>query len=114
MKNLLAIFRRTDIPGIEPQEFRQLQDQHGKKAVILDVRSRKEFLSGHIPGARNISVHQRDFLDKAGRYGKDACFLVYCRSGQRSMVACKVLHTNGYKAVYNLKGGILRWPYETE
>jgi rhodanese-related sulfurtransferase len=36
-------------------------------------------------------------------------FVVYCRSGVRSAQVCGFLRQQGYKEVYNLKGGIIDW-----
>ena len=40
---------------------------------------------------------------------KDEEVIVHCRSGQRSMVACMVLDTMGFRNTKNLAGGILAW-----
>jgi len=37
---------------------------------------------------------------------------VYCRSGNRSGEAKKIMTLMGFKAVYNLKGGYSNWPYK--
>ncbi|MDF2533352.1 MAG: hypothetical protein K0Q65_2933, partial [Clostridia bacterium] len=42
-----------------------------------------------------------------------AIIYVYCRSGNRSASASKILADLGYKNIYNI-GGIATWPYETE
>lgn len=34
---------------------------------------------------------------------------VYCMSGHRSTVACKKLEQLGFKTIYELDGGIIRW-----
>ena len=45
--------------------------------------------------------------------GKDAPWLVYCRTGRRSAEAVQKLDALGYSNLYDL-GGILSWPYEIE
>ncbi len=63
-------------------------------AMIIDVRSKKEFDKGHIEGAVNIPI---DVLDKMyGRLPREKEIIVYCRSGSRSMVAARLLKEQGW------------------
>ena len=47
------------------------------------------------------------------RWGKNALWLVYCRTGRRSADAVQKLESLGYTNLRDL-GGILSWPYEIE
>ena len=63
-------------------------------AMILDVRSKKEFNKGNIEGSVNIPI---DLLDKMyERLPRDKEIIVYCRSGSRSMVAARLLKEQGW------------------
>ena len=42
-------------------------------------------------------------------WDKNKIYLVYCRSGSRSVAACQILESVGIKNVYNLTGGISSW-----
>lgn len=76
---------------------------------LLDVRTPKEYVDGHIAGAININVQSDDFSEMASRkLSKDSTVLVYCRSGRRSLTAAEILSKLGYKVI-NLKGGIIEW-----
>jgi phage shock protein E len=44
---------------------------------------------------------------------KEATYIIYCRSGNRSATAAQQLIDLGYQNVYDM-GGIIDWPYETE
>ena len=69
-------------------------------AIILDVRSKAEFESGHIKGAMNIPVDQlRNNLDKLK--DKNRIIITCCASGMRSGSAKILLKANGYLEVYN-------------
>ena len=83
-----------------------------KGIILLDVRTKGEYLEKHIPKSTLIPVD--DLANEAGRKlpDKNAEIFVYCRSGNRSAMAIKELLKLGYSRVYNL-GGIVRWPYET-
>lgn len=76
-------------------------------ALLLDVRTSEEFVSGHIEGAKNIPVGELGTrlgeLEK-----KDQPIVVYCRSGARSSRAAEVLKSAGYESVHDL-GGMFRW-----
>ena len=69
-------------------------------AIILDVRSKSEFQSGHIKGAINISV---DALSNqlAQLKDKNKPIITCCASGMRSAAAKNILKSNGYQTVHN-------------
>ena len=45
---------------------------------------------------------------------KDKNYYVYCRSGNRSGQACKIMNQLGFKNAYNLIGGMMQWQGEIE
>lgn len=77
--------------------------------VILDVRTPEEFSGGYIAGAINIDYNSGDFAEKAYKLDKEETIYVYCLSGGRSSSAANEMRKAGYKNVYDLKGGILKW-----
>ena len=79
-------------------------------AVIIDVRERHEFSTGHIKDAINIPLGDIDSVD----YDMDTTIIVYCASGMRSMDAAKTLSEMGYTSLYNLDGGLINWGFELE
>lgn len=89
-------------------QFKQ-QLQDAPKAVLLDVRTSAEFGSGTIPGSRNLDFFAADFGRKISQLDKEATYFVFCRSGNRSGQACKMMHQLGYD-VRNLSGGIGAFP----
>ncbi len=80
-----------------------------KKSVVLDVRTEKEFVAGHIPGAVNIDVNAPDFENKVGKLDKSKTYLVHCRAGVRSVKACNKLAPLKFENLYNLEGGFNAW-----
>ena len=57
-------------PGVKNAsvaEFDKLRAE--KNAVVLDVRTEKEFKEGHIPGAVNLDVNAPDFAKKVAALG---------------------------------------------
>lgn len=78
-------------------------------AFILDVRSIDEFRSGHLTGAKNISVADLPTKLDSLEAHKEGPTIVYCESGMRSARACSLLRKAGFKQLYNLSGGISAW-----
>ena len=84
------------------------------EAVVLDVRTKDEFESGHIPNALNIDLRLGPgFIDKVNALNKNKFYYVYCRSGARSAQAVQVMRDLGFSETYNLIGGILDWEGKT-
>ena len=91
--------------GVE--EFEKLWK--AKTNVVLDVRSRKEFDAGHIPGAKNLDVNQSDFQQKASSLDKEKVYLVHCAAGVRSARACDKLRQLGFQHLIDLAPGFKEW-----
>lgn len=71
------------------------------EAILVDVRTPREFSSGRVDGAKNIPVQQLEQrLDELE--DKDQAVLVYCRSGNRSSRAAQILENAGFERVYDL------------
>ncbi len=75
-------------------------------AVILDVRTSKEFDGGHIEGAININVD--DLRENIQNLDKEKVYAIYCQVGLRGYLANRIMRNNGFKAV-NLNGGYNLW-----
>lgn len=84
-------------------------------AQILDLRTPEDYMRKHIPDAINIEPTQFDFLsDVKDQLGNSDTLFIYCRVG-RPVGVDELLLQNGYKVVYNLKGGSLAWEeYEAD
>ena len=69
-------------------------------AIILDVRSKGEYASGHIKGSVNISVDAlNNNLNKLK--DKNKTIITCCASGMRSASAKSILKSNGFTQVHN-------------
>jgi phage shock protein E len=77
--------------------------------ITLDVRTPGEFMGGFIQGAQNIDFQSGNFENEIAALDKNATYAVYCRSGNRSGQAVKVMHDAGFHNVYNLNGGVIDW-----
>lgn len=97
----------SGIEQVNPFEaIRQLNDE---QAVVVDVRETKEYQEGHLKNALHIPLSDfKKRLTELDKF-KSKSIIAYCRSGQRSFSACKMLKKAGFETVRNLQGGILAW-----
>lgn len=87
--------------------WKKIETDHPGATMIVDVRTTGEWQQGHLDGAIHIPMSQ--FRSRMNEISKDKKILIYCAVGGRSVVAAQFLVQNGYKNVYNLRGGIVRW-----
>lgn len=83
-----------------------------QNAQLIDVRTAGEFENGHIANAINMDINSADFETKIDQLDKEKPVYVYCLSGGRSSSASAVLNKKGFKNVYDLDGGFLKWERE--
>lgn len=77
-------------------DFKELYENGG---VIIDVRTKAEFDSGHIKGSINLPLDKINA--QIGRYRKDKILIVCCASGMRSGSAVRILKSEGYEQTFN-------------
>lgn len=97
----------TDFKSVSPQEASTLMKSN-EKITLLDVRTPEEFAQEHIEGA--ISLPLQTLENNLGTIAdaKNQKLIVYCHSGNRSVVASRILAKNGFKPL-NMQGGITAW-----
>lgn len=76
---------------------------------LLDVRTPEEFSVDRIESAVNVNWNGSDFESKATTYDTTKPIFVYCKVGGRSAQAASKLAELGFKEIYNLEGGIMKW-----
>ena len=77
--------------------------------VVLDVRTKGEYASGHIFGAVLISVTELEARIGELASHENREIIVYCMSGVRSVTASEILDSHNFTKVYNMLGGIQAW-----
>ena len=98
--------------NITAEEAKRIMDS-AADYIILDVRTRDEYETGHIPGARCFPLDDIECNAEVYIPDKDMMYLIYCRSGRRSKLAAEILVELGYTNIKEF-GGIIDWPYEIE
>lgn len=96
------------IKEISPEDAAK---EHAEGAVLLDIRYEEEHEILNIPGA--ILMPMSYLAKHLGELDRKKHYVVFCRSGHRSLTATLILKQNIFDAV-SMKGGILEWPYETD
>jgi rhodanese-related sulfurtransferase len=94
-----AGFRNVDSAG--------LLEAQKNGAEIVDVRTQGEYEMGHIKGAVNVPVDQ--LQSTAQSWDRNADYVLYCASGERSAAGQNAMQSMGFKSVANLTGGIASW-----
>ncbi len=93
--------------AVSPMELLQLINH--QNALVLDVRTDKEYRDGHIIDAMHIPLGMLSSqLSQLAAY-KHSSIVIVCRTGSRSAQAAGTLRKAGFEQVYNLAGGIMAW-----
>lgn len=72
-------------------------------AVLLDVRTKDEYMGGHVPGSKNIDAYNIKAIASVVS-DKATPLFVHCLSGARSSRAVSELKSMGYTNVKNIGG----------
>jgi UPF0176 protein len=99
---------------IKPQQLHQLLQDKGKEVVFIDGRNAREAAIGKFKDAIVMDVqYTRDFPKaiSSSKYQniKDKTVITYCTGGIRCEVLSKLMLDEGYKNVYQLDGGIVKY-----
>ena len=98
------------IPLIPRGAFELVRNHVGDPSwVTLDVRTPAEFAAGHVPDATNLDFYSPQFRGELQNLDKNKSYVVYCHTGNRSGQATALMHSLGFKHVYDVQGGIAAW-----
>ena len=78
-------------------------------ALVVDVREAGEWGSGHVIGARHITLGQLEKRMSELEKFKEKPIIVMCATGNRSSSACGQLKKGGFAKVFSLAGGVSAW-----
>ena len=101
----------TRVEGINRYTNTQFEKRLNRKGyVLLDVRTPKEYDSAHLDKAILINIADSINFDKRiDSLPKKSKYLIYCRSGKRSLVAAQKMKARGFKKLGDLETGIRKW-----
>jgi rhodanese-related sulfurtransferase len=100
-----------EYPSLSPAEARDLLAKRSGDPgfVLLDVRTPKEFDAERIAGAVMVDYNSPSFRDEMAKLDRSKSYLVYCRTGNRTNGAVKVMRELGFPNVIVFPGGITKW-----
>ena len=77
---------------------KKVQDFYSRGAILLDVRTKREFDSGAIDGSQHLPLQElHNRVDEVKKHNKPV--IVYCQSGVRSAKAVKYLNLNNIETI---------------
>jgi hydroxyacylglutathione hydrolase len=91
------------IPSMDAKELRERLDE----VMLIDVRQRSEWDSGHIPSAVHFEGGRVAWEELS--FPHDKPLAIQCSSGNRSMSVSSVLRRRGFRNVIQVEGGIKGW-----
>jgi sulfur-carrier protein adenylyltransferase/sulfurtransferase len=99
------------LPTLTPVELADKR-KRGDDFDLIDVREPHEWEIGRIEGARLTPLSS--FAEAFPTLDSARDLVVYCKSGGRSAKAVRQLQAAGFRRVWNLAGGILRWSEDVD
>ena len=89
--------------NISPSEFKE--KVKADPGVVIDVRTDEEYKNGHLAMAdHQFNLLDGEFESKLDSLNKSKTYYLYCRSGNRSGQAARLMKKNGFENVYNAGG----------
>jgi rhodanese-related sulfurtransferase len=96
---------KQELRNVSPADFDKLRAA-ATAGTLIDVRAPAEFEAYHFDGAVNYNYLGPDFLEQIEALDPETEYLVYCRSGRRSVRACTLMRNTGITKLIHLDGGI--------
>lgn len=100
---------RAGIEEVPVREAHEMLRRANGEVRVIDIRSRSQMALGHIRGAALVPA---DELEETARHllpDKKQPVLLYCATGNRSLMTGLALKEMGYENVRSLAGGIQAW-----
>jgi len=94
--------------NLGPADYQKKIDEF-PTAPVVDVRTPGEFNSSRLKNAMNIDISSNSFANLINKLDKNKPVFVYCLSGSRSSYATRYMREQGFKTVYDLTGGLIKW-----
>lgn len=93
----------TAVQNVRATDFQQqIAEQPG---TVIDVRTQEEYDEGHLAETdHHLNLLNGDFEAELSSLDKNETYYLYCRTGNRSGKAAKLMVNNGFENVYNIGG----------
>jgi len=108
----LVVYQYTgSSSSLSPKEF-QTALQKSPGALLLDVRSSKEFTAGHLSGAMNMDCSIQSYKGRVEELDTTLAVFIYCADGKQSKDVAAYFRSLGFVSITEMSGGIQRWQSE--
>jgi len=97
------------VPFVSMAELAERVNRNDLGLILLDVREKDAFASGHIPGAQHLPRGQLELRVNKELPDPTRRILVACEFGQISTLAAATLRELGYTQAAALDGGMKAW-----
>jgi glyoxylase-like metal-dependent hydrolase (beta-lactamase superfamily II) len=97
------------VPFVSLDELRSRIEHRANNMMILDVREKDAFVSGHVPGARHLPRGQLELRVNDDLPDPTLRIVVYCEFGKVSTLAAATLRELGFLRASALDGGMKAW-----
>jgi rhodanese-related sulfurtransferase len=101
------MFRRPDLPTVDPLEADRRLREDPARPLLVDVREVNEFVAVRAPGAALLPTST--FLHRIDELPAGRPLLIICHSGSRSAAVTGYLIRAGRTDVANVAGGMDAW-----
>lgn len=121
----LGHFTPAQLPGAKRVRALEVRELIAQRAVMVDVRSEKEYIEGHIPGAILVPYGEKSLKDAAfdpsvdsfsgvDKLDKSKPVIFACNGAEcwKSYKAAKAAVARGFTNVYWFRGGLPEWKGE--
>ncbi len=106
MTTLRKLIPFGKVDEITSEDLNQLLTNQPDDVILVDVRTKVEWRSGHIKNAKHISILNFTQEIENLNLDKNKIMVPICLSAHRSIPAVRMLIENGYKNVMQLKGHV--------
>lgn len=88
---------------ISTEQFKEKRAE--TEGIVIDVRTQDEYDEGHLAETdHQYDVMNGEFQSQLENFDKDETYYLYCRSGNRSGQAARIMKKAGFEKVYNVGG----------
>ena len=97
--------------SLTPTEAFKLIKEHVNDPnwIILDIRTPWEFAENHIENAKNLDFTDPNLYEMVEKLDIDRTYIIYCKSGRRSIKMLDIMKDLGFTNVYSIIGGFKGW-----
>ncbi|HKK25544.1 MAG TPA: rhodanese-like domain-containing protein [Gracilimonas sp.] len=76
-----------------------------EQGVVIDVRTQEEYEEGHLVKTdKLLDFSNGEFQESLSELDKEKTYYLYCRTGNRSGQAARIMKSEGFENVYNVGG----------